>query len=664
MRVTGGDLRLPPHPYELDSRVPADENSFMGLPNHSQYIRRLALSLLATFCGSSPFVHADTSATQLNAFIVQHCTSCHSGDESEANLNLATLAEQPLAPANRKTWIRVLDVLHRRQMPPNGESQPSEQQFQSTTKTLHHHLLLLDGLKGPNPGHVTLRRLNRTEYQNLITDLFHINIDVTKDFPADDTGYGFDTIGDVLSISPLLFEKYLNTAEKITDNIFSAAANAPKETERFRVDIPSDNDDWKGYARPILAPVARGAFRRPVGDDELDKLLNFIDRAQKNNKSFQHGIRLALHAILISPDFLFHVIRTQSSKEDAADTVVSLSEFELASRLSFFLWSRGPDEELYDLAEKNRLRDQNILTQQVRRMLAHEHARALADNFAGQWLQLSRLTSVAPDPDLFPDFDDDLRLSSREETTRFFASILREDQSVLTLLNANYSFLNERLARHYKIPDVNGRDFRRVSLPTHRRGGLLGQTSILTLTSNSTRTSPVKRGKWILEEILGTPPPPPPPNVEDLSETTEAAISASLRDRLEEHLSNDSCASCHRVMDPLGFALENYNAIGAWRERDGKFPINASGTLPDGTFFDGPRGLKAALLGRKRDFVRCLTEKMFVYAMGRGIEYYDFAAIETIVNSVENDDYRMSRLVLEVIRSVPFQMKHLQRRSS
>ncbi|MDG2384744.1 MAG: DUF1592 domain-containing protein [Pirellulaceae bacterium] len=636
----------------------------MGLPDHSQCARRWTLSLLATFCGSSPFVHADTSATQLNAFIVQHCTSCHSGDESEADLNLASLADQQLTPANRKTWIRILEVLHRRQMPPNGESQPSEQQIQTTTKTLHYRLLLLDGLKGPNPGHVTLRRLNRTEYQNLITDLFHINIDVTKDFPADDTGYGFDTIGDVLSISPLLFEKYLATAEKITDVIFSNQEISPEGTEKFRGDIPSDDDDWKSYARHILAPVARGAFRRPVRDDELDKLLEFVDQAKENDKSFEHGIRLALHAILISPDFLFHVIRTQSSKEEEAETVVSLSEFEFASRLSFFLWSRGPDEELFALAEQNRLRDDTILTQQVRRMLAHERAGALADNFASQWLQLSRLTSVAPDPDLFPDFDDDLRLASREETTRFFASILREDQSILTLLDANYSFLNERLARHYNIPEVNGPEFRRVSLPTRRRGGLLGQSSILTLTSNSTRTSPVKRGKWILEEILGAPPPPPPPNVEDLSETKEAAISASLRDRLEEHLSNESCASCHRVMDPLGFALENYNAIGAWRERDGKFPINASGTLPDGTFLDGPRGIKSALLARKHDFVRCLTEKMFVYAMGRGIEYYDLAAIETIVTAVENDNYRMSRLVLEVIRSVPFQMKRQQRRSS
>jgi hypothetical protein len=290
-------------------------------------------------------------------------------------------------------------------------------------------------------------------------------------------------------------------------------------------------------------------------------------------------------------------------------------------------------------------------------MLAHDHASALSENFATQWLQLARLDTVVPDPELFPAFDDELRRDSREETERFFATVMREDLSILTLLNADFSILNERLARHYGVAGVKGTQFRRVHFANGLRGGLVSQASILTITSNPTRTSPVKRGKWILEEILGAPPQPPPPNVEDLSEEVEEVASASLRDRFEKHRSHETCASCHRIMDPLGFSLENFDAIGAWREKDGKFPINATGTLPDGTFFDGPIGLKTALLERKHDFVRCLAEKMLTYALGRGVEYYDLSVLENIVKAVEQDDYRMSRLVLEVIRSVPFQMK-------
>ncbi|MEO2047390.1 MAG: DUF1592 domain-containing protein [Pirellulales bacterium] len=625
--------------------------------------RIFALSLCAIVLANAIPLHGeDAWKDQIRPFLRKHCTDCHGGDEPEAELDLAVFGKQNPIPASRETWVNVLEMLQGGHMPPEEASQPSVDERQTVTEMLSDALLSLDGIRDQDPGHVTLRRLNRTEYHNVIVDLFGFDINPTQDFPADDTGYGFDNIGDVLSLSPVLFEKYLAAAEKITDRVIDGAENDAERARNLFVCIPGAGDDWKACARRILEPVARRAFRRPVLDDELNRLLEFVVLAQSEGESFEQGIQIALQAILVSPNFLFHVVQDPPTKN--ADAIVPLSNFELASRLSFFLWSRGPDDELFEMAEQGKLHDENVLAEQVRRMLAHDHASSLAKNFASQWLQLARLDTIAPDPDLYPDFDEELRRASREESEQFFTSVLREDRSLLTLLDADFSFLNERLARHYGIAGVSGPEFRRVRFENGRRGGLVGQASILTITSNPTRTSPVKRGKWILEEILGTPPLPPPPDVEDLSENAEEVASASLRVRLEKHRSQEICASCHRNMDPLGFALENYNAIGAWREQDGKFPINAAGTLPDGTFFDGPIGLKTALLERKRDFVQCLAEKMLTYALGRGVEYYDRSAMEGIVAAVEKNDYRMSRLVLEIIRSVPFQMKRQQQRSS
>jgi hypothetical protein len=361
-----------------------------------------------------------------------------------------------------------------------------------------------------------------------------------------------------------------------------------------------------------------------------------------------------LQAILVSPHFLFRVERDPPAGQE--DPIRELNEYELATRMSYFLWSSMPDEELFQQAARGTLRGN--LEGQVRRMLRDRKAEALVGNFASQWLQLRNLPMAAPDDEQFPSFRAELREAMRTETELFFASILREDRSVLDLIDADYSFLNEPLARHYGIAGVAGPEFRRVSLAGTPRGGVITQASVLTVTSNPTRTSPVKRGKWILDNILGEPPPDPPPNVPQLDEDDEAVLSGSLRERLEQHRAKESCAVCHRKMDALGFALENFDAIGAWRTRDGKFQIDASGVLPDGQEFRGPAELKAILRDSSRDsFVRCLTEKMLTYALGRGLEYYDRCTVDRITKSLAKDHYRFSTLVMEIVKSDPFQKR-------
>jgi hypothetical protein len=370
--------------------------------------------------------------------------------------------------------------------------------------------------------------------------------------------------------------------------------------------------------------------------------------------SFENSIQITLQAVLVSPHFLF---RGEFQPEPGnPKRLHPIDDFALASRLSYFLWSSMPDDELFRQAERGRLR--RNLESQVRRMLRDPKASAFVENFAGQWLQLRNLDLVTPDAKQFPDFDEDLRKAMRKETEMFFGYILREDRSVLEFIDANYTFANERLARFYGVPGLKGHAFRRVSLKDSRRGGLLTQASILTITSNPTRTSPVKRGKWVLENLLGTPPPPPPPNVPELKEGKEAVLSGTLRQRMEQHRANPNCASCHARMDPIGFGFENYDAIGAWREKDGEFSIEASGKLVSGESFNGAAEFKRILLKQKRDeFVRCLTEKLLTYALGRGLEYYDRCAVDQITKNLAANRYKLSSLVVEVIKSAPFQMR-------
>jgi mono/diheme cytochrome c family protein len=407
-------------------------------------------------------------------------------------------------------------------------------------------------------------------------------------------------------------------------------------------------------ARGILSRLVQRAYRRPATEEDLEDLLSLYQRG-RNKGTFESGIELALRRILASPDFLF---RMEGDPPGLAEGAVhKLTDLELASRLSFFLWSSIPDEQLLTLAARGELSDPRVYQQQVRRMLADSRSEALVSNFAGQWLYLRNLKNIVPSIDQFPDFDDNLRQAMQRETELFFASIMREDRSVLDFLKADYTFLNERLARHYGIPNIYGTDFQRVTITNPTRRGLLGQASILTVTSQANRTSPVLRGKYILTNILGTPPPPPPPNVPALSEDKDTARPLSLRERMEQHRANPACAGCHKTMDPLGFTLENFDAIGRWRNTDDGARIDPSGTVFNGDHVDGPAALNEMLLRRPEIFVGVLTEKLMTYALGRGVDYLDMPEVRNIVQTAAQSDYRFSAIILGVANSPEFRMK-------
>jgi len=730
--------------------------------------------------------------TQVKPLLGKYCLGCH-GEKKKGDLDLRVYTDEASVLRDRKTFAKVIKNLQAHEMPPEKKTQPTPEERELIAAWIQSEIFKCD-CDHPDPGRVTIRRLNRAEYNNTIRDLVGVDFQPADDFPADDSGYGFDNIGDVLSLPPVLLEKYLAAARKIlhqaivTDlkakplqhfdadaldgtapgeslgggikrlgregNIF-VAVNFPhdgeyilrakaygeqagpeparmsfslddKELKRFDVKAeepapeiyetrlqvaagahkfaaaylnnyrnPKDPDPKNRdrnlvihyldvedtdpshpvalpeshrriffrqptpgtkaeVARELIGRFATRAFRRPVTKEEVDRLMKLFALADTHGESFERSVKVALEAVLVSPYFLF---RGELQPEPNNPSVVRpVDEFALASRLSYFLWSSLPDDELFALAERKALRKN--LEQQVKRMLKDPKVKAFVDNFAGQWLQIRNLKLAAPDKKLFPEFDDDLRAAMAKETEMFFTDIVRQDRSVLEFLDANFTFINERLARLYGIQGVRGDDFQRVSLKGTHRGGLLTQASILTVTSTPTRTSPVKRGKWVLENILGAPPPPPPPDVPELKDGKEAALTGTLRQRMEQHRQNPMCAACHARMDPLGFGLENFNGIGEWRQKEGDFSIDPAGKLVSGETFDGPDDLKTILMKRKRDdFVHCLTEKMFTYALGRGVEYYDKCAVDQITKRLAKGRYKFSTLISEIVKSTPFEMR-------
>jgi mono/diheme cytochrome c family protein len=422
---------------------------------------------------------------------------------------------------------------------------------------------------------------------------------------------------------------------------------------RLFVCRPAPGSDELPCAKTTLSTLGRRAYRRPVTDAEMARLTGFYQSERSRGGSFDRGIESALAFMLVSPQFLF---RFEPDPPDAApDSVYRISDLELASRLSFFIWSSIPDDQLLNLAIQGKLKNARVVEQQVTRMLADPRARALGSNFAGQWLYLRNLKSLRPDEDFFPDFDDNLRQALQRETELLFESIVLEDRSVLDLLSADYTFVNERLARHYGIENVYGDQFRRVAVRDDFRRGLLGHGSILALNSYANRTSPVTRGKYVLTNILGTPPPDPPPNVPPLDEKPGKPL--TMRERMEEHRKNPACAGCHKLMDPIGLALENFDGIGRWRMADAGLRIDASSTLWDGTRVDGPAGLRQAILNRPDQFARTATEMLLTYALGRGLEYYDMPIVRAVVRDAARNHYRFSSLVTGIVSSVPFQMR-------
>ncbi len=713
----------------------------------------------------------------------KYCSACHEGEEPTGELRLDGYLSRADVGRDREVWEKIARKLHDREMPPEDEPQPDGAQRDKLTSWIDDQLDRHGCGPGRDPGRVTIRRLNRNEYNNTIRDLLGVDFRPADDFPSDDVGYGFDNIGDVLSMPTILLEKYLAAAEEIAaralgteqvnlvtgeiiggqiiddgarivsssevelrtkvhlpgagkyllrvrawgdqagdepvrmavyldkdligrfdvhateaePRVYEGRIDAPRgkravsivfENDYYQPDQPGPNDrnlyvnnleltgpypatmeriiprqhtpeDKLTLAREIMHGLMGRAFRRPVQPEEVDRVLELVKMADGDGASFNSAIALGLQAILVSPHFLYRV--ELDPDPNNPDAIRTLNDFELATRLSYFLWSSMPDDELFALARQGALRQGDHLEQQVRRMLADPKVEALVENFAGQWLQLRNLVTASPDLDKFPQFDESLRAAMRQETELFFAGILHEDRSVLEFIDADYTFVNERLARHYEIPDVTGDEFRKVPLDPSRRGGVLTQASVLTVTSNPTRTSPVKRGKWVLENLFGTPPPPPPPNVPELKEGDEAALTGSLRERMEQHRAKAACAICHNRMDPLGFGLENYDAIGGWRTQDGPFEIDASGELPGGQKFAGPQELKEILKGRKGDFLRCLAEKMLTYALGRGVEYSDRCTVKDIVAAVEEHDYRFSSLILAIVQSDAFQKRRGKR---
>jgi len=431
---------------------------------------------------------------------------------------------------------------------------------------------------------------------------------------------------------------------------------SPENIRRLYICGHAAGKHTAGCARAIVTAFANRAFRRPVTRQEVDQFTGLVALARKQGDSFEEGIATALQAILVSPSFLYRIERDQAAS--ARSSFPPVSQYELASRLSYFLWSSTPDAELLRAAGRGSLRQTGVLEAQVARMLRDPKSFALVESFAGQWLQFRNIDVVRPDLERFPGFDDGLRLAMRRETELFIDNIFRNDGSVTDLLDADYTFLNERLARFYGIAGVTGPEFRRVNVGgTQRGGGILAQGSVLTVSSYSTRTSPVLRGKWILENLLNAPPPPPPASVPALDDT-KVGESASLRTQMEAHRKNPVCSSCHSRMDPLGFGLENFNAIGAWRDEDGKFPVDASGELPGGRTFRGPAELKTLLKADREAFVRGLTEKLLTYALGRGLERYDRQVVAAIAARQPSSNYRFSQLVIDIVNSLPFQMRH------
>lgn len=619
--------------------------------------------LISLLCATSSFRAAkaeeETNASvefakifhqKSRVFLEDHCTGCHSGDEPEAGMPLDNFDVLVNVNQNRHVWLHVVEKIRMGEMPPPDEIQPSKNQKDEFLAIIESELENFDCRKHVKPGRVTIRRLNRFEYNNTIRDLLGVDFEPAAEFPADDVGAGFDNIGDVLSLPPLLMEKYLEAASEIAKRVL---ADDRAKSQLF-IAKPSDNVSARDAATRCIQELATRAFRRPLLDAESERLLQLFHTAFEATDDFEASVSLVTQAVLVSPNFLFRIEYIDGEDFNAARP---LTDFEIATRLSYFLWSSMPDDELFEAAKNGMLSNLGGLNDQVIRMLADPKSETLVTNFATQWLELKNLEKLNPGEKQYPEFDESLRSAMRKETERFIESIVREDRSVLDMIDADFTFVNERLARHYGIEGIEGQEFQRVNLKDNRRGGILTQASILTLTSNPTRTSPVKRGKWILDNILGEPPPPPPPGVEELNEG-EAELLGTLRERMKQHRDIASCAVCHNKMDALGFGFENFDGIGSWRETDGKFEIDASGELPGKLAFNGPAELRVILKNEKQDqFVRCLTEKLLTYALGRMLSPEDRCTVDVVVSELKENDFRFSVLIQSIVASDAFRMR-------
>ena len=586
-------------------------------------------------------------------FIKRYCLECHSGEKPKASLDLSRFDSMDKILSEALLWDDILIRLSQGDMPPKEADLPTLNERSEFLNWVESSLQKAACQSGPHAGPAVLRRLNRAEYSASVRDLLDIHFDAGEALPSDGSGgEGFDNASETLFISPIHAEKYMDAARVAVEYAFAD----PRSLRRFLVAEPDEKTSPEVAARRVIEDFLPRAFRRSIPESEILEYLALFHAAYKADPSFMVAIRLTLQAVLISPKFLF--IAEEPNFDSKPHKV---TDHELASRLSYFLWGSLPDDELLKAADEGNLSDSRILQEQFKRMLGSQNSRKVrnfSQNFVEQWLGTRALgREFKPDKSI-RGYDSELEGGMKYEPVFFFHEILTENRSLLDLLKADYTYVNRRLARHYRIKGEFREQPKRVQLmDENRRGGLLSMAAVLAVSSYPHRTSPVLRGKWILETILGDPPPPPPSNVPELEESASSVSSESLRQRLELHRQNLACAQCHDRIDPLGFGLENYGVLGRWRDKYEGHAVDARGALPDGTTFSGPAELKLALLGRKDQFVRHLTKKMLGYALGRGLTYYDYCAVNSIVDKLRANDYKSHHLLFGIIQSVPFRFK-------
>ena len=586
----------------------------------------------------------------IQAIVTHYCSACHQGKSPAGGLNLPALVSSKAPADDPQTWSKIASRVRNSEMPPKGMPAPTFGEHEKLVTWIDSALKVAACVNGPTPGAHPLRRLNRDEYGATIRDLLNLHVNAAHALPSDGAGgEGFDNAAETLFISPIHAEKYLAAAREALEY----AAKDPKSRAVFLTPEPDSTHSPEEAATKILTTFLPRAFRRPVGPDEVERYLAFFRRAQKRGENFDRSILVALEGVLVSPHFLFRV-----EDPNPGPDIRLVDDYALASRLSYFLWGSMPDRTLFDLADKGKLHDPETLRTQVGRMLSDQKSRDFAERFIEQWLGTRELgRDIKPDEKLFPEYyDAELQSGIRYEPVLFFQEILSKDLSLLNLLDSKFTVASNKLARFYQFP---GKGFsqqpKHIDLPPDsHRGGILTMAAILAVSSYPQRTSPVLRGKWVLENILGTPPPAPPPNVPALPENKADSAPRTLRERLEQHRANAVCASCHDRIDPLGFALENYDVLGRWRTSDAGKPIDSSGQLPDGTRINGPDDLKRVLLERKDAFLRFFTSKMLGYALGRGLTPADSCTVDQIVGKVAAENYSAQTLIREIVSSVPF----------
>lgn len=626
--------------------------------------RTATIAIVALLCGVFSFGHAEKPVSDadyaalkkeaekilkkdLAPFLEEYCTDCHDNRRSKAGVNFEAALKLPRGTTSSQQWKKAVANVKAHDMPPIDKSNlPSDEE----RKEFVDWIGKLKYLSPKDPGTFVIRRLTKPEYGNTLRDLYGVDPAIAADLPEEVFGQGY-----LNSLSPLQSELFLDIANQVVSHLL----DSPRQKRLFG-ETPADAAELRPAARQVARALARDAYRRPPSEAELDTLLKVYDLGRQNKLDHQASLGLMLKAILVSPQFLFITPVVEMKSEEK---IVPLDDYQLASRLSYLLWMAPPDEELSALADKGTLHEPDTLRAQVKRLVMDPRSRALFDGFGAQWLGIDKIHNQTFDPDLYPQMTDDLRSAMLDEARLFFESIVRENRSIVRFVDSDYTFLNESLAALYGLQEsVKGPELRKVVLTDPNRGGILGMPGTLASTSFPNRTSPVNRGVWVLEQVLGERVPPPPANVPALEELDQKSVEGlSLRQRTELHQSNETCATCHRILDPIGFGLENFDAIGRWREVDDTGgPVDPTGELPSGESFQNPGDLKKIIAKRESDLARNIAEKFMAYALCRQLEGYDEIVIDEIMETIAKDDYRMQTLITEVVTCYLFTQRRVK----